>query len=140
MRHRVFVFGTLKEGFPNFHINDGRRIGTTFTTVERYPLYLIGDRCSPWLVDSPGSGERVIGQVFEVDDFVLQAMDRLERVGQFDGYKRRTIQVCAGAVEKPMVVHVYFKEPKEVCESEVRDGPLAEYTLMHAKHYRCRGS
>jgi gamma-glutamylcyclotransferase (GGCT)/AIG2-like uncharacterized protein YtfP len=26
----VFVFGTLKQGFPNFAVNNGRRVGTVF--------------------------------------------------------------------------------------------------------------
>ena len=54
MSHRVFVFGTLKEGFPNFATNRGRRIAGGFVTVQRYPLYLVGERFSPWLLDAAG--------------------------------------------------------------------------------------
>ncbi|WP_039841607.1 gamma-glutamylcyclotransferase [Vibrio owensii] len=48
--HRVFVYGTLKEGFPNFKSNNGTRYQGKFTTLETYPLYLVGDRYSPWLI------------------------------------------------------------------------------------------
>ena len=54
--HLVFVFGTLKEGYPNFATNRGRRIPGDFVTRERYPLYLMGERFSPWLVSSPAKG------------------------------------------------------------------------------------
>ena len=40
----VFVFGTLKQGFPNFHVNKGRRVGGTFRTLERRPLLIVGVR------------------------------------------------------------------------------------------------
>ena len=43
MAHLVFVFGTLKEGFPNFRINKGIRVVGEFVTVQRFPLHLIGE-------------------------------------------------------------------------------------------------
>ncbi len=47
----VFVFGTLKQGFPNFATNRGCRVSETETgryrTQQRYPLYLVGPRHSP---------------------------------------------------------------------------------------------
>ena len=61
MSQLVFVFGTLKQGFPNFATNKGARVAGDFMTVERYPLYLVGERYSPWLVDAAGKGERVVG-------------------------------------------------------------------------------
>ncbi|HYP70984.1 MAG TPA: gamma-glutamylcyclotransferase family protein, partial [Variovorax sp.] len=88
MNHLVFVFGTLKEGFPNFATNKGRRLPGVFLTKDRYPFYLVGERHSPWLVDQPGEGERVVGQVFEVDKVALAAMDALERIHEPDGYRR----------------------------------------------------
>jgi gamma-glutamylaminecyclotransferase len=78
MKHLVFVFGTLKEGFPNFPTNKGSRRPGAFLTKERYPFYLVGERHSPWLINSPGQEERIVGQVFEVDQTALEAMDNLE--------------------------------------------------------------
>lgn len=52
--HRVFVFGTLKEGFPNFAVNTGIRLSGNFETEDLYPLYLVGERHSPWLVLNAG--------------------------------------------------------------------------------------
>lgn len=138
--HRVFVFGTLKEGFPNFATNRGRRVAGDFVTKERYPFYLVGERHSPWLLDQPGEGERIVGQVFEVDEAALEAMDVLERINEPDGYRRKTISVasCAAEDPTPIDVFVYMKQAGHFVRSEARLGPLREYTLEHAALYRPR--
>ena len=136
----IFVFGTLKDGFPNFHKNAGRRIEGLFATAERLPLYLVGERHSPWLVDRPGEGHFVRGQIFEADAAALHTMDLLERVGDPDGYHRRPLAVVAVGVTapSPMEVLAYLKEPNQVVGARVRLGPLPEYTLEHAALYRAR--
>lgn len=135
--HHVFVFGTLKEGFPNFATNRGSRLPGRFVTRDRYPLYLVGDRHSPWLVDRPGEGERVAGQVFEVGDEALAAMDALERIHAPDGYRRVRITVESeqGAA---MEVFAYLKQAGDVVAADLRVGPLDEYKPGHAALYRPR--
>ena len=93
MAHLVFVYGTLKEGFPNFRVNRGSRVPGAFVTRQRFRLYLVGERCTPWLIDDPGHGARVAGQVFAVDDATLEQMDLLEGTAEPDGYRRRWIAV-----------------------------------------------
>jgi gamma-glutamylaminecyclotransferase len=139
MAVRVFVFGTLKEGFPNFHINRGRRVPGDFVTVQVYPLYLVGERRSPWMLDQPGAGLNVRGQVFEVDDAALAQMDLLERIGEPDGYRRVRIAVAAPPAPDTLEVFAYLKNPTEfppVAADAL--GPLAEYTPTHAALYRWR--
>ena len=137
MHALLFAYGTLKEGFPNFRINNGNRVPGEFMTVQRFPLYLVGARRTPWLVNSPGEGEQVLGQVFEVDDAALLQMDRLERVHAPDGYRRLTIEVGSrgkpGMV--PFAVFAYFKQPEQLAQETIHSGPLAEYTLDHAILY-----
>jgi gamma-glutamylaminecyclotransferase len=140
MRELVFVFGTLKEGFPNFHKNAGRRLPGVFATAERLPLYLVGERHSAWLVDRPGEGEFVHGEVFEVDADALATMDVLERVGEPDGYKRRRLRVVSVGVSPPKAIEAfaYLKELGQLADATVRLGPLGEYTAEHAALYRAR--
>ena len=140
MKHVVFVFGTLKEGFPNFGTNGGVRLPGIFITKERYPLYLVGERHSPWLVDKPGEGERVVGQLFEVDQGTLNAMDTLERVSEPDGYRRIVIEVEAKEPGEPrdLTAFAYLKQSEHFVAAEVRQGPFCEYTLEHAALYRRR--
>ena len=139
---RVFVFGTLKQGFPNFGSNAGVRLPGDFATVQRYPLYLVGERHSPWLVDAPGEGEYVLGQVFDVTPAALQRLDLLERIGEPDGYRRVEIDVrpqgaAAAAAQR---VHAYLKPARQLAGAMIMAGPLPEYTLAHAGLYRRRSA
>lgn len=136
--HRVFVFGTLKQGFPNFHVNRGRRLPGDFRTALAYPLYLVGERHSPWLLDQPGQGQPVRGQLFEVDDGVLADMDRLERVTEPDGYRRVAMVVVDEADGRRLEVQAYLKDPGQLVAALARVGPLPEFTLAHAALYRPR--
>lgn len=137
---RVFVFGTLKEGFPNFATNSGTRVPGTFVTLDRYPLYLVGERHTPWMLDTPGQGEYVIGQVFDVDAEALERMDVLEQVGEPDGYDRMQINVRSESaqIDTELPVHAYFKHPRNLAGARIMAGPFAEYTLEHAALYRRR--
>jgi gamma-glutamylaminecyclotransferase len=137
----VFVFGTLKQGFPNFATNAGRRIEGEYLTVERYPLYLVGARHSPWLIDLPGQGHRVAGQLFEVDEAALARMDALERIGEPDGYRRERIRVmrCDGSAAEAVEAFVYL-QPNSPSRDEIRFGPLDAYLPAHASLYRSRGA
>jgi len=140
MLTRVFVFGTLKQGFPNFATNRGHRMTGEYQTCERLPLYLVGERFSPWLVDQPGEGLQVAGQVFEVDAETLALMDRLERTDAPDGYVRQTLEVQERGVPGAPVlaVQAYLKPAAQMAQAVIRQGPLAEYTLEHAALYRSR--
>ena len=136
MGSHVFVFGTLKQGFPNVGINTGRRVAGEFVTQERYPLYLVGERHSPWMIDAPGQGYEVAGQVFEVDAVALKAMDALERVSEPDGYRRVLIGVRRrDGISEIRQAFAYLKPAGQFVPAEARAGPVAEYTLAHAALY-----
>lgn len=136
----IFVYGTLKEGFPNFPFNPGRRVAGTFCTRQRFPFYvvqLIGEDRAPWLMNQPGQGVQVSGQVFEVDAATLQAMDEFEEAGQPTGYVR--VQVEVEAVDQNGEVlraHAYMKEAHQLVACLTVEGPFAEYTAALAVGYR----
>jgi len=146
--HPLFVYGSLKEGFPNFHVNKGRRLPGTYVTTEAYPFYL-ADGALPCLLPQPGTGHRVRGQLFEVNEEQLAAMDALERVGEPGGYDRATITVevadhasgpggpgLPGALGGPVTAFVYMQHASRLPEGGRHVGPLAEYTLEHARALR----
>jgi len=135
----VFVFGTLKEGFPNSGANRGFRVAGEFLTIERYPLYLVGERYSPWLVLSKGEGFQVRGQVYRVDETALGGMDRLERVHASDGYQRVKVSVISETTDAEIQVFVYVKSPRQLEGMQVQLGPIAEYELQHSSLYQRRG-
>ncbi len=134
----VFVFGTLKQGFPNSSQNSGSRVSGEFLTKDRYPLYLVGERHSPWLVLSRGEGFQVRGQVFMVDDATLKVMDRLERIHQADGYRRVQMPVISESTSEEMQVFVYVKPAEQLEGMRVQLGPIAAYELEHSSLYRKR--
>ena len=136
--HAVFVFGTLKSDFPNAEFNHGSRVAGQFVTRDRYPLYLVGERYSPWLVHAPGKGFQVRGQVYMVDDAGLEQMDRLERVQAADGYDRVRLAVIAETTNTEKQVFVYIKSVQQLEAARVRLGPFAEYELSHAALYQRR--
>lgn len=132
----LFVYGSLKEGFPNFHVNAGRRVAGVYRTVQAYPLYLAEGRL-PCLLPTPGIGHRVIGQLFEVTAEALAAMDALERVGEPGGYDRTSIEVeqvvADGTRATSVTVFVYAQSAARLATPGPHVGPLAEYTPDHAK-------
>lgn len=136
--YAVFLFGTLKEGFPNSRTNKGSRVPGEFLTKNRYPLYLVGERYSPWLVLSEGEGFQIRGQVFQVDEATLSELDRLERIHHADGYRRVKMPVFSEYSNEEMQVFVYVKMPQQLEGMLVQLGPIAEYELNHSSLYQKR--
>lgn len=135
---RIFVYGTLKTGFPNFHINTGKRVPGEFVTVKKFPLYLIGPTQVPWLVNRPGEGEFVVGEVFEVDATTLARMDVLEQIDEPLWYAREAllVQRLDDSSSPPMQVQVYFGSAERLLTASIHAGPLSEYTRAHARGYQ----
>ncbi len=134
----LFVYGTLKAGFPNFAINAGTPVPGRYRTVEPLPLMLVGERSVPWLLNTPGQGLQVHGELYEVDAPTLAAMDVLEDVDQPGGYVRvplRVQRVDAGGAQPPVDAQAYLKPAEHLTDTLPRVGPLADYTLQHAALY-----
>lgn len=108
MKDRVFVYGTLKKGKPNHHVI--AKPWTTFVgkavTVGHYRMWCIG---FPLVVSLPKGTDiftgPVTGEVYEVDEQVMAALDRLENNGRM--YRRHQIDVTLanGTVEKAWCYH-----------------------------------
>jgi gamma-glutamylaminecyclotransferase len=139
--HRIFVFGTLQEGHRNFHVNRGTRVGDHWVTAQPHPLYVIGPMRLPWLLNRPGQGVPVIGQLYAVDDAVLADMDRLERLDDPLWYERRRVAVRPhpGAADAAAEeVWVYFGSEAGFADQTVHAGPIDQYTLSVAGQFPVR--
>lgn len=93
---RVFVYGTLKRGQPNHGVlRDGANGRAAFRgrarTVEPYPLVIAGEHNVPRLLDLPGQGRRVAGEIYVVDERMLSFLDEFE--GCPDLYQRTSLRV-----------------------------------------------
>jgi gamma-glutamylaminecyclotransferase len=92
--NQLFVFGTLKQGFPNFEVGmNGLRFVGRCRTCEAYPLVVAGEWFSPVLIFEAGLGSRVFGELFEVDDAALERLDFFEHVHLPMGHNRLKIAI-----------------------------------------------
>ena len=136
MKHRIFVYGTLKKGFPNHarYMQSAEKLGD-YRTVESYPLVLIGERCVPCMINAPGKGEQIEGELYEVDDECLERLDALERIKEPDGYRRLKINVEPSGKHhaKALEAHAYLIPPK--IAKNRRSDYLGIYGLEEAKKY-----
>lgn len=110
----LFVYGTLKEGFCNFKLNEGRRIPGDFVTVEFFQLYVLGPFSLPWMVEANGHGFQVKGQLYEVTEEQLARLDKFERVHEPGWLTRKSILVRAQSSPSMDPVHasVYLGDPQ----------------------------
>ncbi|HVT71595.1 MAG TPA: gamma-glutamylcyclotransferase family protein [Lacunisphaera sp.] len=77
---RIFAYGTLKAGFENHRYLAGQRLLGAAGTAEGFTLYSLGDY--PGMVRSGEPGRMVHGELWEVDDTCLAALDELEGVAE----------------------------------------------------------
>lgn len=85
---RVFVYGTLKRGEPNHFWLTKKENGVSQflvkgKTVLRFPL-VIGTRYNiPFLLNKPGVGHHIEGEIYEVDDAMFANLDVLEEYPKY---------------------------------------------------------
>lgn len=139
--HFLFVYGSLKQGFANEHINTGQRVGGTYRTLEPHPLFLLGPGEVPCLVLSPGKGFQVVGELYRVSVASLHQMDRLERIGEPEGYERVVLELERFDTEPPQRIDAlaYGKREQSIPSDVTRIGPLAEYKQENATNFRWKG-
>uniref|UniRef100_A0A8U7NJZ6 Gamma-glutamylaminecyclotransferase n=1 Tax=Corvus moneduloides TaxID=1196302 RepID=A0A8U7NJZ6_CORMO len=109
---RVFVYGTLKKGQPNYKhmINTAKGLAKfqgRGRTVEKYPLVIAGKYNIPYMLNIPGTGHHVAGEIYSVDEQMLQFLDEFE--GCPDMYQRTLmrIQVPRAAADGVLECFVY---------------------------------
>jgi gamma-glutamylaminecyclotransferase len=140
----VFVYGTLKQGFPNWHRNPGRRMGGLFRTRQRLPLYVASlpeEDAAPWLLDRPGQGHHVLGELYDVPHEALPELDAFEEVGQPLGYVRRMIEVeSAEGTGTTVQAWAYLKPPAQLPACLTLAGPFQAYTPSLAAGYVLRAA
>jgi gamma-glutamylcyclotransferase (GGCT)/AIG2-like uncharacterized protein YtfP len=100
---RIFVYGTLLAGERNHELLVGARLVAEARTKPAFELRDLGE--FPALV--PGGEHAVTGEVYEVDEPTLAALDRLEGHPRF--YQRSPI-----ALEDGAVVETYLLAPEQV--------------------------
>ncbi|XP_075873626.1 gamma-glutamylaminecyclotransferase-like isoform X2 [Nelusetta ayraudi] len=82
---QIFVYGTLKRGQPNHYrmldsANGEAGFLSTACTVQKFPLVIAGPHNVPFLLDVPGQGHRIQGELYTVDERMLAFLDDFEMV------------------------------------------------------------
>jgi gamma-glutamylaminecyclotransferase len=122
---KVFIYGTLKRGFPLFDKGlEGAEYLGDVETVEPYPLYVAGAIYGPMMLDRPGEGLHVRGELFEVDEVRLRVLDELEAVGQ-KGSFRSVIQIAPVGGGAPSTAIGFMKSEEWL--DPLHSGYLADY-------------
>lgn len=121
----IFVYGTLKRGFPLHErgLAGARYLGRA-RTVQRYPMHIAGPWFGPMMLDEPGGGHRVEGELFEVEEARMPRLDELESVGE-PGNIRREMDVEPAGGGPPIRAQAWPKT-REAADP-IHDGPHASY-------------
>lgn len=97
--HRVFVYGTLKTTQPNHDIlkeasNGIAKFIGKAVTEKAYPLVVASSSNIPFLLPIEGKGKNIHGEVYSIDDKMLEFLDDFESHPTL--YKRQKIPVSLG--------------------------------------------
>ncbi|MED6220717.1 hypothetical protein PIB30_047533 [Stylosanthes scabra] len=138
--HLIFVYGTLKRGLPNYPLMEGLMAGNdvvlvgSYTTEEPHPLVL-GPNGIPYLINLPGSGHRVKGDLYSVSDRALSLLDDFEGLS-VGHYERLPVRVADDGGDK-LEAEAYFGHRGFGVELWKKKGEvgLKEYGVEEAKEY-----
>jgi gamma-glutamylaminecyclotransferase len=119
----IFVYGTLKRGFPNY---SEQRLGAFYDgdgmTVERYALVIADRYYVPVLLrdENTATKEFVSGELYQVDAQTLKWLDKLEGVGQPKGYQRVEIKVAMASGEiKTANTYMKYSKALDIIHNEL---------------------
>lgn len=92
MTHKLFVYGSLKQGFGNHDLLENSKfLGAYDTSSANYRMVSFG--AFPGVIELDGQDEHcyILGELYEVDDDTLALVDRLEGNGHF--YTRKVVEL-----------------------------------------------
>ncbi|RXN29886.1 gamma-glutamylaminecyclotransferase B-like protein [Labeo rohita] len=140
----VFMYGTLKKGQPNyFRMEDTANGEAEFIacarTVEKYPLVIDTEYNIPFLLNVPGKGHHVYGEIYRVNQTMLDFLDKFEECPEWyqrikiqlevqDGDGERENKLESGSI---METEVYVKTK---CEPELLQKPTYERYDTNGDH------
>jgi gamma-glutamylcyclotransferase (GGCT)/AIG2-like uncharacterized protein YtfP len=98
---KVFVYGTLKRDYWNWkrYLRDRADFVAEGTTQEKFTMVELG---FPMVFPDP-NGHPVRGEIFDVDQWTLQHLDRLEGEGRMYFRRLQLIDAADGQVEMCMM-------------------------------------
>lgn len=74
MKHRVFVYGSLRKGMYNSKYFDMEHLDTK--TIEGYRMYSLG--AYPYIVATGDKRDKIVVDIMEVEDDTLESINLME--------------------------------------------------------------
>eukprot|EP00088_Acartia_fossae_P071169 TRINITY_DN9712_c0_g1_i1.p1 TRINITY_DN9712_c0_g1~~TRINITY_DN9712_c0_g1_i1.p1 ORF type:complete len:164 (-),score=27.44 TRINITY_DN9712_c0_g1_i1:133-624(-) len=110
---KVFVYGTLKRGEPNHGLlssagNGFQKLLGIAKTSKSFPLVIASRYNIPYLLDKEGTGNRVEGELYEVDQQMLARLDVLEDHPKYYTRREETVQLIENANDTPIAAWIYL--------------------------------
>ena len=134
----LFVYGTLKQGFPNYLEWLGDPIKGRYKVERGFRLQLVGRRLAPCLYRDHSIKSSVYGELYRVSsasNWVI--LDKLERTDEKDGYSREIITLINEIDQTKKMAWGYIKRTDDNVLN-LSDQSLTEYLPEHASLYRSR--
>eukprot|EP00916_Digyalum_oweni_P008143 GHVL01013642.1.p1 GENE.GHVL01013642.1~~GHVL01013642.1.p1 ORF type:complete len:140 (-),score=18.93 GHVL01013642.1:32-451(-) len=125
----VFVYGTLKTGFRNhsYMEKDGIQYLTQVKTKEKVPLFMDPqERFRPCLVDCPGIGHHVTGELYKVSTNEIESLDKFERVPNHYLRKKLVVRDDSGVEYE---ANTYFNVKKDLGKRLLKDYTKKDHDL-----------
>lgn len=96
LKYLVFVYGTLKSKQPNHYwvtnsANGQSKFICSGETSDPYPLTIATRYNIPFMLQLPGIGHRVTGEIYNIDESMLSNLDILEGYPKY--YTRQEIVI-----------------------------------------------
>ncbi|XP_030011134.1 gamma-glutamylaminecyclotransferase-like [Sphaeramia orbicularis] len=141
----VFVYGTLKKGQPNYYrmfdtTNGKAEFLASARTTERYPLVIATKYNIPFLLNIPGQGNQVHGEIYKVDEQMLKFLDDFEGVPEM--YQRTLVKLevkewvgpAEGETPTPGSITEAFIYSTTTYDSDCLSLPMYENYDSYGKH------
>ena len=112
----LFVYGSLRKGFPNHYlVEDSPYIGE-FTTVDTYLMVGTKSKSFPYILHKTyaiaNQTTHILGEVYDISEDTLGKIDRLE--GHPDTYLR--LRVCITNGKEFLFSSIYILENIDIIE------------------------
>ncbi|XP_055374485.1 troponin C-akin-1 protein [Condylostylus longicornis] len=117
--NKLFVCGALKYGQPNHSIlantaNGYAKFWCKATTTEKLPLVIATRYNIPFLLNKPGIGNYVTGEIYEVDNKMLDVLDNLEDCQDIYTREIQNMNIGVGEGTVPCWVYLLQKYPENL--------------------------
>ncbi|GMR33114.1 hypothetical protein PMAYCL1PPCAC_03309, partial [Pristionchus mayeri] len=128
MNRLVFVYGTLKRGEPNHRfLSNAKGIAQFIASGvlrEAYPLVIASKYNIPFLLNKPGEGHRIHGEIYSVDDVTMRDLDQLEGYPDLYTREEKEVEMADRSVARVWVYILRAYDDKLLATATV---PLADY-------------